>query len=104
MYEFLTFKRLISIDVLIVFYYLGAVVMPLLIYSWLSVLYRKYLAEVVQQSKPLIRSVLNLSAGRRWRWVLLGVLMFLFAELLWRLMFEYLIAFMQMRDALVMPA
>ncbi|MBO1923460.1 DUF4282 domain-containing protein [Thiomicrorhabdus sp. 6S3-12] len=104
MYEFLTFKRLISIDVLIVFYYLGAVVMPLLIYSWLSVLYRKYLAEVVQQSKPLIRSVLNLSAGRRWGWVLLGVLMFLFAELLWRLMFEYLIAFMQMRDALVMPA
>jgi hypothetical protein len=33
--------------------------------------------------------------------ILLFVAAFLFMELMWRIMFEYLIAFMQMRDALV---
>lgn len=103
MYDFLTFKHLISIEVMIAFYYLGALVMPLLIYGWLVRLYRKYFSEAVQQGRPFIQPVLNLGTGRRWKWGLLGVLMFMFGELLWRLMFEYLIAFMQMRDALVAP-
>jgi hypothetical protein len=46
-----------------------------------------------------------LSAGVPLRWRLLGLILFvaafLFMELMWRMLFEYLIAFMQMRDALV---
>jgi len=106
MIDFLSFHTLISIEVLIVFYYFGAVVIPLSIIwgmNWLKKLVVKNvdgMQQVIDTGTQVISNLLSLSA--KIKWSLLFITLFLFAELFWRLLFEYLIAFMQMRDALVL--
>ncbi|WP_200387374.1 DUF4282 domain-containing protein [Thiocapsa imhoffii] len=99
--DLLTFETLISIPVLIAFYYLGAVVMP--VGAWILSL---ILIRRVALARQAAETGLELfKTALPWRWRLLMILLFgglfLFMELMWRLMFEYLIAFMQIRDALV---
>ncbi|MBF6058800.1 MULTISPECIES: DUF4282 domain-containing protein [Thiomicrorhabdus] len=103
MWDFLSFKRLISIEALIVFYYFGAIVLPIFIVWVLNYLRRKLAIEQVEQIKATISPFVQLLGAKLnfWKWWLLGIVAFLFAELFWRLLFEFLIAFMQMRDALV---
>lgn len=106
MIDFLTFHTLISIDVLIAFYYLGAVVIPLTI-LWGMVWLKQLIVNKVAGTQQLIdtgtQAVFNsLSRSAKIKWILLFVFLFIFAELFWRLLFEFLIAFMQMRDALVL--
>jgi hypothetical protein len=101
MTDILTFDTMISRHALLVFYYLGAVVMP--VAAWLTAL---YLIRRVEPVREAYRTGMGLlSAGVPLRWRLLGLILFvaafLFMELMWRMLFEYLIAFMQMRDALV---
>jgi hypothetical protein len=71
--------------------------------AWLTAVYlmRRYdpAREAYDAGKHLFVAVLP--KRHRVLGVALFVLTFLFMELLWRLMFEYLIAFMQIRDALV---
>ena len=101
MTDFLSFETMISRHALLVFYYLGAVVMP--VAAWLAALYliRRFRSarEIYAKGMGLFTATVPL------RWRLLGFIMFaaafLLMELMWRMMFEYLIAFMQMRDALV---
>jgi len=98
--DYLTFRSMIGIPVLIVFYYIGALVLPAVAWlaaRWLSKRMGR-LAELHRQGRAWLWS--SLSGRQRLLVILLFVLMFLFMELIWRLMFEYLIAFMQMRDAL----
>ena len=99
--DFLTFKSFISIEALIFFYYMGAIVLPL--GSWLFSMqlmqrfdllgdaYTTFKASTWQYLKPMHKLYL----------LLFFIFSFLFMEFLWRMMFEFLIAFMQMRDALV---
>ena len=99
--DFLTFKDFISIPVLIGFYYLGAVVMPVFIWFisfWLS---RKFtvFSGIHQAGKEKIWH--NLSTRQKALFISMFTLAFLFMELFWRMFFEYLIAYMQMRDALL---
>ena len=108
MWSFLTFETLISTQVLIAFYYLGAAVMPILLF-WFMLWFKEWLGHRVpvvklglQAGKRVIKD--NTSWQTRLKWTLFFVVMFLFAELFWRLLFEFLIAYMQMRDALVMVA
>lgn len=106
MIDFLSFHTLISIDVLIAFYYFGAVVIPLSIVwgmNWLKKLVVKNvdgMQQVIDTGTQVISN--SLSPSAKIKWSLLFITLFLFAELFWRLLFEYLIAFMQMRDALVL--
>ncbi|MDZ7661362.1 DUF4282 domain-containing protein [Thiohalophilus sp.] len=99
--DYLTFNTFISIEVLIVFYYLGAVILP--VGAWFVALWllRKYqlLGDAYQKGKTATWDLLN--KQQRFWLVLFGLVFFLLMELFWRLLFEFLIAYMQMRDALV---
>ncbi len=80
--NFLTFKTMIAQDLLFIFYYIGAVVVPVFIIK-----YTKYFYKPMQRTMPKI--------------LMLFIILFIFMELLWRMLFEFLIAFLQIRDALV---
>ncbi len=104
MWDFLTFKRLISIEVLITFYYLGAVVMPVFMLWGLSALRRRFSVDEAEAALQKVTRSVAQSLGMKlslWKWFLAGVFAFLLGELFWRLLFEFLVAFIQMRDALV---
>ena len=80
---FLKFETFISSYALIIIYYIGALVVPYFIWKYIFKLKLNSIA-----SKIPYLSILFIS-------------MFLFTELLWRICFEYLLAFMQMHDALI---
>ncbi len=99
--DFLTFKSFISTEVLIIFYYLGALILPIGIWFLLTWLIRKYrlLNTAYQNGKELLWKSLN--RKQQAKFVAFFVITFLFMELFWRMFFEFLIAYMQMRDALL---
>jgi len=106
MIDFLTFQTLISIDVLIMFYYLGAVVLPIGI-VWFMLWFKRLLVLKVAGMQSAIDAGVyavsnSLSTSSKIKWSILFLVLFIFTELFWRLLFEFLIAFMQMRDALVL--
>ena len=90
MLDFLSFKEFIALDVLIVFYYIGAILAPLLL--WKS---RNYLVENFKFLKTIESALTNQFSVR------LGLLLgFIVMELMWRIMFEMIIAYFQIRDYL----
>lgn len=99
--DFLTFRTMISEQVLIVFYYLGAAGMPLA--AWLSAAYLMRRCNPGRDAYALSKHlfVMSVPKRRRVQAIALFAAAFMFMELMWRLMFEYLIAFMQIREALV---
>ena len=101
MMNFLTFKSFISTEVLIVFYYLGALILPGGIWLLLAWLIRKYklFNTAYESGKEMIWKSLN--RKNKARLVAFFIILFLFMELFWRMLFEFLIAYMQMRDALL---
>ena len=99
--DFLTFKDFISIPALIGFYYLGAVVMPILMWR-ISLLLSKKLSvfsDLHHTGKDKIWN--RLGARQKALFISLFTMAFLFMELFWRMFFEFLIAYMQIRDALL---
>ena len=99
--DFLTFKSFISTEVLIIFYYLGALILPIGIWILLTWLIRKYrlLNTAYENGKEIIWKSLN--RIQQTKLVVFFLTSFLFMELFWRMFFEFLIAYMQMRDALL---
>lgn len=99
--DFLSFKEFISIPALIVFYYLGAVVMPVFIWLLILWLIHKYpLFDNIQQAgKARLWSILT--TKQKLLLAIVFILSFLMMELFWRMMFEFLIAYIQIRNALV---
>lgn len=100
-YDFLGFRLFISPYVLFAFYYLGAVAVP--VGSWLFTRWirRRYglVSEAYETGKSAI--VAGTRKKNRLIVIILFVLMFVFMEILWRMMFEFLIAYLQMREALL---
>ena len=101
MMDFLTFKTFLSINALIIFYYLGAVILPVGLWFIISWLIRKYdmVENAYKQGKALIWNLL--SRKQQATLLIFFIAVFLFMELFWRMLFEFLIAYMQMREALV---
>jgi len=99
--DFLAFNSFISIPVLIGFYIIGAVVCPVAMWWCMRWLVRRYplLGEIRHQGKAVLWHLLP--GAVKWKMAALFAAMFLFGELLWRLLFEFLIGYMQMHDALV---
>ena len=99
--DFLTFKAFISPIMLILFYYLGAIVMPILVWFFSRWLMKKMVLpeEMYQQSKKVVWS--NVRSKYKFLFLFLFTTIFLFIELLWRMIFEFLIAYMQIWEALV---
>ena len=99
--DFLTFKAFISTEALILFYYLGALILPIGLWSLLTWLIRKYrlINTAYENGKELLWT--SLSRKQQAKFVSFFIVSFLFMELFWRMLFEFLIAYMQMRDALL---
>jgi len=99
--DYLTFKTFISTEVLIIFYYLGALILPIGLWLLLTWLIRKYrlLNTAYENGKELLWKSLN--RKQQIKFIAFFVISFLFTELFWRMLFEFLIAYMQMRDALL---
>ena len=99
--DFLTFKSFISTEILIIFYYLGAIIMPVGIWLLLTWFLHKYrlLNNAYENGKEIIWKSLN--TKQQTKFVAFFVISFLFMELFWRMFIEFLIAYMQMRDALL---
>ena len=99
--DFLTFKKFISTEALIIFYYIGAIVLPVV--TWLLVMWlvQKYdfIQVVYENKKEILWRSLN--SKQKIKVVMFFVSCFLFMELFWRMLFEFLIAYMQIRDALL---
>lgn len=97
LYGFLHFDVFVSPGILKTLYFAGAVLLPLL--GWLSLQKARSRYPGVEaffyaaDSRKVIRS-------RFLRWVILAFAM-ICAETLWRIIFEYLIAYLQMREALM---
>jgi len=99
--DFLTFKSFISTEVLIIFYYIGAVILPVgiwFLFAWLIRKY-KYLNTAYENGKIFVWQSLN--KQQQIKLVAFFLIAFLFMELFWRMLFEFLIAYMQIRDALL---
>ncbi|HEO99162.1 MAG TPA: DUF4282 domain-containing protein [Epsilonproteobacteria bacterium] len=101
MMEFLSFERFISIKVLILFYYIGAVIMPVGVFIFGKQLLSRFhfFDTAYQRGKEIVWNALT---GRQKIKALIALLTcFIFMELFWRMLFEFLIAYMQIRDAMV---
>jgi len=97
MYDFLSFETFIAPDVLLVCYYLGAVGIPLaavLLVRKLAQLFPAFGGAADQAKAAIPRKY-------RLRIYLAMAVMFLCMEIIWRMMFEAMIGYFQMRDALV---
>lgn len=93
----LSFDILITPYVLIAAYYAGAVGMPVLLVWLMPRLSRRLGGKLLSGMAWRWRAL----GPRRW-WILLaGLALFLMMELMWRVCFEFLIAYFQIRDALV---
>ena len=80
--DLLTFKTMISKQMLFIFYYLGAILVPVLVYKYTKQIYTPMRNRLPKTFTAFIA-------------------IFIFMEILWRMMFEFLIAFLQIRDSLV---
>ncbi len=92
LYDLLSFKTFISPYMLYIFYYVGAILVPLLM--------MKYSYKIYALLKIDIKKIVP--KEYRFKIYSVSILMFIFLEILWRMMFEFLIAYLQIRDALVL--
>ncbi|WP_127471444.1 DUF4282 domain-containing protein [Thiomicrorhabdus aquaedulcis] len=104
LFDFLTFKRFISFEALMVFYYTGALVMPFMAWGlsfWLLTKYQ-HARTAYQAAKTQFWSTLS------WRHRLVLIMSFVvalaFMQLFWRMLFEFLIAYLQIRDSVMQLA
>ena len=99
--DFITFNSFISTQVLIIFYYIGALILPVGIWILLTRLIGKYrfLNATYENGKEVIWNTLN--KKQQAKLIAFFISCFLFMELFWRMLFEFLIAYMQIRDALL---
>ena len=99
--DFLTFKTFISTEALIIFYYFGVIILPL--FSWLLLTWfikkNKLFNISYKKGKELLWKLLT--PKQKLNFVAFFILVFIFVELFWRMLFEFLIAYMQIRDALL---
>ncbi len=99
--DYLTFKSFISTEVLIIFYYLGALILPIGVWFLLTWIIQKYrlLNTAYESGKDIFWKSLN--RKEQTKLIAFFVISFLFMELFWRMFFEFLIAYIQIRDALL---
>lgn len=99
MWNFLSFNHFITQDVLIVFYYLGAVLLPIVIY-----VFKDYLSEHVSFIKRINEKLHQIyssfSSNEKFLFWILLVMVFFLMELFWRMMFEAMIGYFDIHEYL----
>ena len=100
--DFLTFKSFISTEVLILFYYIGAIILPISLWYIIKWFTQKYnlIDTIYMKGKIVLWQSLNIK--QRLFIIALFLSGIFFMELFWRMLFEFLIAYMQIRDALLL--
>ncbi len=93
---FLTFDLFISPAVFFLAYYSGAIIIPLLIYQYV---YRNIKNTVSGKLPEVDKAIAVLAAKFSAKWLFL--MAFILFEIFWRILFEFIIAYFQIRDALV---
>ena len=99
--DFLTFKSFISTEVLIVFYYIGAITLTAGAWYFVTWLIQKYKSVNIAYEKGKDTIWNSLNKKQKNKLIIFFVSSFIFMELFWRMLFEFLIAYMQIRDALL---
>jgi len=101
LWDFLSFQTFVSPYALIGFYYLGALVMPLA--TWGLMIWARRRIRLLGNTYELARELALDRLSSRQRVLVMALVLgtFLFMELLWRMLFEFLIAYLQMRDVLL---
>lgn len=94
MYDFLTFKTFIAPTVLVGCYYIGAIVMPLA-----SIYLVRKLAPYFGYTVSKAAEHIPTKYRRRLYFAMFAA--FVCMEIIWRMMFEAMIGYFQMREALV---
>ena len=89
MSDIVTFNRFIAPDVLIFFYYIGAIFVPVLL--WVS---KDYFIAKLPWLQTLFAKKQSIYV------IVLFIVVFLFMELFWRLMFEAMIGYFDMHNYL----
>ncbi len=122
MQDFIQFKIFIAQDVLTVFYIVMALMLPFIYWFWLSWIVRRY-ATVIKfynevKHSPIVTFIIwiirrinffqnkidkklswnSLGTRQKIKFIAVFLLIVAFSELFLRLMFEYLIAYMQMHE------
>ena len=99
--DFLSFRLFISPYVLVACYYLVAIGMPLA--SWFLLLWIRRRFAIAAAVHDTATSALIDTTGRKERvlFYLLFLACFICMEIFWRMLFEFLIAYLQMREALL---
>ena len=99
--DFLNFKIFISPYVLIISYYIGAIVVPVGSWFLASWIIRKYTiaSDIYESGKSTFKNITR--TRDRILLYALFILFFICMEIMWRMMFEFLIAYLQMREALM---
>jgi len=98
MQDFLTFKTFISPTVLTIIYSCGLFIMPFFAWFVMSKV-KKYIPSQIINFKNQTFS--QMRSQDKAKVILFTLLMLLCMEICWRMMFEFLIAYMQIRDVLV---
>lgn len=99
MQDFLLFKTFVTPSLLLIIYYIGAVLIPVLSWYLVSWIYKKYLSQVSGLVKEEIKQ--RTTQKQRIYATVTFVLCFLCMEIFWRMMFEFFIAYFDMHDALM---
>ena len=98
MQDFLTFKTFISPTVLMVMYILGVFVMPIIAW-WMAMRARKYLPSEMVSIPNKVFSKMDIKDKMTVIAMVLFILLCM--EICWRMMFEFLLAYLQIREVLV---
>ena len=100
MQDFLTFKTFISPTMLMLFYYIGAIVMPVFIWFISRWIMKKI--SMMEESYQIAKNMAWGSMSFKYKviFIFLFLMTFIFMQIIWRMMFEFLIAYMQMREVL----
>lgn len=99
MQDFLTFQTFITPTLLLVMYYVGALLVPLVSYIIARWITSVYFSNVSTQMK---KSIVAQTTTKQ-RLVLFFIFLFCFVcmEVFWRVLFEFFIAYFDMHDALI---
>lgn len=95
MQDFLSFNTFITPTLLIIMYYVGALLIPVLGWYFTFWIKKAYLSEVSQAIKN------RTSPKHRMIVFMIFIMIFISMQIFWRVMFEFLIAYFDMHDALI---
>ncbi len=102
--DLLSFRLLITPSLLVLVYYFGAVIMPLMGFMLYRKLARKASSMISEPRKGQLRESLeDHGLGKRYKryFMLLALLGFIMMEIAWRMLIEFFIAYFQMHNALM---